>query len=330
MLDHGVMATFRWRSLAVVLVMIATFAAPRASVADSKPWSNGVSDSVQAKANALFAEANQLFAEQAHAPAVEKYRAALALWDHPMIRYNLAVTLIRLDRLLEAAEELQHALRYGNQPFTSELYQQAQDYQRLVAGRVGDIEATCTQPDVHILLDGKLWFVCPGTKRQRVLAGEHALLGEREHFLTSARRVVVAGGAVTSQTVALVTLDSAVTFRYPIRRWVPWAIAAGGTAVGLAGLAMWSSGKSSLDQFYANLASTCPTGCNLKDHPNLVSQRNSAELKGQLGVGVMVGGGAIVVGGLVAAIVNRPKRILPKVEVAPTSTGAVAAASWRF
>src|ERR1700733_8189364 len=96
-------------------------------------WAKGVPAETQAQANKLFAEANQLFAQQAHAPALEKYRAAIALWDHPMIRYNMAVTLIRLDRILEAADNLEKALRFGQTPFsTPELYQQALDYQALV------------------------------------------------------------------------------------------------------------------------------------------------------------------------------------------------------
>ena len=81
------------------------------------------------QANALFAEGNQLFAQQAHAPALEKYKAAIALWDHPLIRFNMAVTEIRLDRILEAADDLDERCATATTPFTPELYQQALDYQ---------------------------------------------------------------------------------------------------------------------------------------------------------------------------------------------------------
>ena len=62
------------------------------------PWAQGVPLANQKAANKLFAEANQLFAQQAHGPALEKYKAAIAIWDHPLIRFNMAVTEIRLDR----------------------------------------------------------------------------------------------------------------------------------------------------------------------------------------------------------------------------------------
>src|SRR5439155_6363082 len=102
---------------AALLALAAWCAIARAEA--PKPWSQGVPEATQQRANALFAEGNQLFAQQAHGPALDKYHAAIALWDHPLIRFNMAVTLIRLDRVLEAADELDRALRYGAQPFTT-------------------------------------------------------------------------------------------------------------------------------------------------------------------------------------------------------------------
>src|SRR5256885_1234001 len=131
--------------------------------ADPVAWMRGVSAEQQAQANALFAQANDLFAQQAHAPAVEKYRAALALWDHPLIHFNLAVTLIRLDRILEADDELERALRFGPEPFPAEQYGEALDYKALLDGRVGEIIAICDQPGVRVMVDGKPWFEGPGT-----------------------------------------------------------------------------------------------------------------------------------------------------------------------
>src|SRR5689334_8622895 len=77
-----------------------------------QPWETGISKTQRDKANALFAEGNQLFAQQAHQPAIEKYKEALKEWDHPLIRFNMAVSLVRLDRILEAAETLDAALRF--------------------------------------------------------------------------------------------------------------------------------------------------------------------------------------------------------------------------
>jgi len=182
----------------VLILVLVLVLAPRA-YADEDPWARNVPRAQQEQANALFAEANQLFAQQAHGPALDKYKAAIALWDHPLIRFNMAVTEIRLDHLLDADVDLEKALSYGEAPFTPELYRQALDYRTLVKKQIGTIEATCSQPNVRIQLDGKPWFQCPGTQKTRVLAGEHALVGDRDGYITQSRQLVVLGGGARSE-----------------------------------------------------------------------------------------------------------------------------------
>jgi hypothetical protein len=298
------------------------------------PWSQGVPAETRDKANALFDEANQLFAQQKHAPALEKYKAAVALWDHPLIRFNLAVTEIRLDRVLEAADDLDKALRYGDKPFKADLYQQALDYQSLIKGRVGFIEATCDTTASHLLLDGKPWFDCPGTQKQRVPTGEHAIVGERQNYLTQSTKIVVSGGATATAKIALIPLDAAVKLEYPHRRWVPWTMAGLGLAVGLGGVGTYFLGKNQMDQFQSDYAVQCALGCEpgLTDpsHGPLKAEEDSAKLKGTVGIAMMATGGAVMVTGVVLAILNRPQRVLPHVEVAPQTGGASASVGWHF
>jgi hypothetical protein len=300
-------------------------------------WAQGVSKDKQAQANALFAEANQLFAQQAHAPALEKYRAAIALWDHPLIQFNMAVTLVRLDRILEAAESLDRALRFDAAPFPSpEQYQQALDYQKLVAGRVGTLAAECKQAGVSILLDGKPWFTCPGTKSMRVLAGEHVVVAEAAGMMTVSKRSVVVGRGSSTSTFELFPIDDVIKLEYPTRRWIPWTVAGAGAAIALGGLGVWFAGDAAMDRFDARADMLCqPDGCSKNLDQNeterdLKRQRDDAQREGNIGVGMMIGGGAIAVGGAVWVIINRPKRVLPALEVAPTPGGIAATAGWRF
>jgi hypothetical protein len=316
----------------LIIALGLTLAAPQLAAAED-PWATGVPDAQQDQANAIYEEGNALFAQDAHAPALEKYRAAIALWDHPRIRFNLAVTLIRLDRPLEAAEELEQALRFGDKPFKKDLYQQALDYQRLLQGRVGYIEASCDHKGAQVLLDGKPWFACPGAQKVRVMAGEHALVGELRDFVPDGpSKIVVAGGGVSTHKVRLKPIASAVELRYPLPRWVPITLAITGGVVGLAGAGTYLAGKTQMSEFEDNFAIECPMGCakDLSDNLPLREQRDSAELKGTLGVGMMITGGAVFVGGLVMIVVNRPKRILPSLEVAAGANGMAASTSWSF
>ena len=300
-------------------------------------WAKNVTPDHQKQANALFADANTLFAQQAHAPALEKYKAALALWDHPLIRFNTAVTEIRLDRILEAAADLDKALQYGQAPFPNkELYQEALNYQALIKRQVGDVQASCDQPHVHVLLDGKPWFNCPGTEKQRVLSGEHVILAEDEtkDLVPESHRVVVSNGNATTQKLVLRRFDSAVILKYPYPRWIPFTIAGGGAAIALGGLAFWFAGRNQMDKFESDFATACPTGCDAALNANaqeklLAEERDSAKLKGKIAISMMIAGGAITVTGVVMAIINsKAKRVLPNVEVTPTAGGA--AASYHF
>jgi hypothetical protein len=318
----------------VLLVVVCIVGVARPAAGDDEdPWDAGVPEEQQDRANALFAEANQLFSQRAHAPALAKYKEAIALWDHPLIQFNMAVTLIRLERVLEAAEALDHALRYGERPFAPELYQQALDYQTLVRKQLGYIEATCDQPGTRILLDGKPWFDAPGNAKVRVTAGEHSIVAERDGYLTATRRLVIAGGATASEILRLVPLQSAmiVTYRHP--RWIPWTVLGAGSAIAIGGgVGFYLSGKSRMADFSEAFLRECPRGCeaDLSMHPELADQRDAARFRYTLATASLIAGGAIAITGAVWAIVNRPRRSLPQLELQPTPGGAVTFAGWRF
>jgi hypothetical protein len=291
-----------------------------------------VPHATQDAANDLFADANLLFAQQQHAPAVEKYRAAIAIWDHPMIRYNLAVTLIRLGQALEAWEQLSSALRYHDKPFSKERYEQALDYKQLLEAQLGDIEVGCAQAGVKITLDGKLWFECPGAQRVRVVAGPHALVAEHPRFVTRAHRFIVTGGATTTENVALQTLEEAVVYEYPYRRWIPWTVAGGGAAVAGSGLLVWLAGRSRSNDARERSTALCPAGCTDAElaAAGIPDDFDAARLAGRIGISLMVAGALAGVTGAFFGIRNQPRRMVPTIDAEPRASGASMTATWRF
>lgn len=318
------------KRLAIALSLVASVA--RADDPPT-PWSQGVSAERQAAAKALIAEANQLFAEQAHAAALAKYSAALAQWDHPTIRFNMAVTLVRLDRFLEAAEAIDAALHWGREAFTPEKYQQALDYKTLVDRQLGTIEVSCTQPGARVRLDGKSWFSCPGTNKRRLVAGEHMVVGEADGYMTLSRPVNVTGRGAFHVDVALVTLESAVKLEYPTPAAIPWTVAIAGGVIGLAGVPVWYTALQQRDRFLQQYERECAARCeeDLAQHPALREQYESARLTGNVAVAMWITGGTLATAGVVWALVfNRPRRVLPNVELVPTANGATARAQWRF
>lgn len=307
---------------------------PPPESSEGKPWAEGVPQDQQDKARALYEEGNTLFGQQALTGALDKYKEAIALWEHPLVRYNMAVTEIRLEKVLDAADDLEKALKWGDKPFKPELYQEALGYQALIKGQVGYVEASCDQAGASLLFDGKPLMSCPGSKKMRVLAGEHTIVGEKKDYLTQSTKLVVSGDKTAKANITLVALDSAVSYKYPYKRWIPWTLIGAGVAVGVGGAGTWLLGKNQNDQFNSDYAVTCANGCEpgLTDpaHAGLRNERDQAKLKGQIGIGMAGLGGALAVTGVVIAILNRPQKILPNVEVAPTSGGGIAGIGWNF
>ena len=125
------------------------------------------------------------------------------------------------------------------------------------------------------------------------------------------------------------------TSEYPTARWIPWSIAGAGGAIALGGLGFWLAGRNQMSSFQQRFDVLCAAGCseNLNANPveqQLADQSNSAHLKAVIGVSMIAAGGAALAGGVVWAILNRPKRVLPTIEVEPTTGGGAALAAWRF
>jgi hypothetical protein len=197
------------------------------------------------------------------------------------------------------------------------------------------VEASCTQRDTHVLLDGKPWFNCPGTQHARLAAGEHAIVAARDGYLTLSRQVVLAGGDTKQEKIELMPLEHVVKMEYRTRRWIPWSVAGAGGAIALGGLALWLSGRTQMNNFQQHFAVLCASGCSesLDANPveeQLASESDSGQFRLAAGVSMIAVGGAVLTSGVVWAILNRPHRVTPKVEIAPTTTGATASAAWRF
>lgn len=158
------------------------------------------------------------------------------------------------------------------------------------------------------------------------------LVAEKKEYMTFSRRLVVAGSKTATEKVVLLPLESVVALEYPSPRWAPWAVLGAGAAVAAGGLAFWLSGRSQMNDFEAQFAVECPMGCDaeLNDKPGLRRDREDAQRSGTIGVTMMVAGGVVAVAGVVWAIINRPRRVLPNMEVSPVEGGATAGIGWHF
>ena len=98
----------------------------------------------------LFSFSQTYFERSKYKPALEKYRQAAALWDHPSVHFNIAVCLINLDRPVEAQGHLEKAMKYGAAPFGDDLHTQGRVYQQLLRGSLSRLEVVTSQPGVRV------------------------------------------------------------------------------------------------------------------------------------------------------------------------------------
>ena len=152
---------------------------------DVRPWAQGVSASEQQAALKLFHDGNVSLNSGLFAKAADNYRAALKHWDHPAIHYNLALAQMNLDQTIDAYDNMQAAVKFGQAPLQSkDKFDNAKQYIVLLEKQVASVSVACDKPGAKVSLDGKEVFVAPGKFETRVLTGKHQFVAEKQGYTT--------------------------------------------------------------------------------------------------------------------------------------------------
>ena len=274
-----------------------------------RPWANGVSVAEQHAALQLFHDGNLQLNNGLFAKAADKYREALKHWDHPAIHYNLGLALMNLDQPIEAFDHLEASVKYGDAPLQSkDKYDHARDYLLLLQKQIADVEVSCDKAGARVTLDGKELFVAPGHYKGRVMVGRHQFLAEKQGYTARITAPYIGPGEHFRIELKLYTADELTRYR---RRWqttwIPYAVAGGALAAGIAGGLLEASAQSSY-QSYDNQVKACnqnDAGC--AQSSSLKNLRSSGDTKKTLGiVGYSVAGAALVTAGVLWYL-NRPE-----------------------
>jgi PEGA domain len=291
--------------------------------ADDKPWAAGVSEDNQKAAFALYDEGNKAFAQAEYKPALETYSKALVLWDHPQIRYNIAVCLINLDRTVEALDNLEQAMRFGATPLGPDLWNQGQSYKKLLSARVAEIQVDA-EPGASVSLDGKPL----ANVQQRVLSGDHQIVVEKPSYQTETRAVRLNGGDHVTIKIELKPIAVARTLHRKWSRWVPFAVSGGGVVVAAIGVPVLVASGSSYDRYDEAVRADCLHGC-IAGQPStqhVADLESHAKLENNVAVSLFAVGGAIAATGFVMVILNQPRLVAPI--VGSDHVGLAISGSW--
>jgi hypothetical protein len=309
-------STAAWILLIVTMAGAVARASPPPKGADKKsatPWSQGVPETSQKRALQLFQEGNVFFEQAKYTEAVAKYEQALTAWDHPNIRFNMAVCLINMRQPLVAWEHLKQALRFGDAPLGKRLYAEAQTYVAVLESSLAELTVKSTQSDVSVMVDGGQVLTGAGEHTMKLLAGKHQLVATRPGYVTDSRALDLPAGKPTNEQIALVRETVKVERENYERRWkwwLPWAVAGSSVVFGVVGGGVYAGARSQMNQYDSALAQMCPAGCTEAQIPgSLKSQATSARHKSEVAIGLWTGAGAAVITGGVLAILNRPRKM---------------------
>jgi hypothetical protein len=312
----------------------ATVAAPGES---ARPWAAGVPEAEQAAAVELYHSGNLEFAESRFAQALAKYREAIGHWDHPAIRFNMAVCLINLDQPLEAKDNLERGLAYGDGPLGGEAFSQGMTYRKLLDAQLAHLKIVCPEVGTQVTLDGKLLLTGPGSVEEALLPGAHQLVATKAEFRTASKALVLVAGKLTTYDIGPLQLEVATR---TVRRWAPWkpwAVLGGAGVLGVVGTISYVAAKHNFASYDVDVSAACPRGCDAAmlmalSGARRVRDRGQAEQVAAFSL--FSAAGAAVIAGAIAVIANQPRVQLeprhaqPSVALVPA--GAALHVRWSF
>jgi len=213
--------------------------------------------------------------------------------------------------------ELEKAMAYGSAPIDEDKFRRAKDLKTLVEKQLANIEYSCDIPGSTVVFDGKEVFTGPGTWKQLIPAGEHAVLVRAEGYVASQANLKIAGGETVKQECQLFTEGQLLREKRLMPGWIPFSIGGTGLAIIGGGVLLHLSAKSTFadyDKGVKECAAGDPTGGCAMPPAGLFDKKSSAELKQNVAIGLYAVGGAALAAGVTLVVLNRPTtyRVDPK------------------
>lgn len=184
--------------LAVTVIIVPARAAAQSPARPPQiaAWQQASPEARQS-ADALFAAGSRLFRQWQFGEAEQKYRAALAHWQHPLIYLYLGRALEKQGDLEGAHEAVQRALRQQPPPFSAPDLQLAQDLRERLEARLARIEVHCEQEGAEVFFDGEPWFVAPGRHHRMARSGQHVIIARKQGYVPATKAIALTPGTLT-------------------------------------------------------------------------------------------------------------------------------------
>ena len=297
-----------------------------------RPWAVGVAQTDQDAAIELFAEGTRLLKDAFFTRAVDRYRQALARWDHPAIHFNLAKALMNLDNPAEAYQHLDASLKYGGAPLDAEQIEQAKHYKKdLYDNELAELVVSATEPDTIVTLNNTILFTAPGSWTGVVRPKDVSLIASKTGFATVQLTPKLDLGKKNEIAIEMLPVDRNVQYARAFPNWIPWTVFSTGVLLlGGGAVSTWQASESYKAYDSGVLACNSASATTVENgigevhacFPSkaVTDKKAQGDLFSTLSTVGYIAGGAVVSTGIILLIVNREKPITTEGTVAPLLT----------
>ncbi len=309
--------------LATLVLSVLVFARGGDAHGSDRPWAAGVAPEQQAEALKKFTEGTSFLKEAYFKRAVDRYREALALWDHPAIHFNIAKALMNLDYPVEAYGHLKSAMRFGGAPLEPAQIAQIPELEaQLFRSELAELSVNLSEPGAILRVNGAEVARGVQTWSGIIRAGRTVILATKDGFQPTQAAETFESGTKPTVSLSLVKIDLNVRFTREMAVWKPWTVLGAGVVVAVAG---GVAHKLSSDAFsdYDKSVSACAQSSFLQingaNSPFAIcdpaspavrnDRRDQGELFRTLSIVGYAAGGATLATGVVLLYINREKLI---------------------
>lgn len=246
------------------------------------------------RARKLFTEGNKAFEQRQVDRSLQLYEQAYAIWPHPRVLFNKAVSLGFLGRPLESAVTFKEVLEYGPDPISELRYKQAVERYLELMGQLATLVVNCSEVGAKIYVNGVPIGEAPLSKKVTLGPGTHMITASLVTKVPYTAQVRLGPGELKRVTVALEAFSDVVQYKMVNRYsyWIPTAVTVAAVALAAAGAGLVVKGQNDIETLISEVNTWTPK---TDTHAFDSGARDS-------GVGLQKAGYALVgVGGTAAA-----------------------------
>lgn len=195
--------------IALASVLAPTVALAQQSARPAAQQTSTPSDPRAAQARAAFEQGVAMSQQERWGEALDAFRRSFDLVPRPSTAFNMASTLVRLGRHVEAIAAYEHYLRIADAATEGARFLDAQQQLANEQTMIARIVLSTTPADATVRLDGRALEGSFTARELSVDIGEHTIEASAPHFRAGSTRVRVASGERAAITLALDAITTA-------------------------------------------------------------------------------------------------------------------------